>query len=77
VIVRGTPGQLSAAPAVPPALARRRTRDRAAGTALLGLWAASVGAALVALCPLIVAAALGLCARHWLARSPESGRGPL
>jgi multisubunit Na+/H+ antiporter MnhG subunit len=49
----------------------------AAGTALLGLWAASVSAALVAVCLLIVAAALGLCAPLALARSPESSRGPL
>src|ERR1039458_7423462 len=44
----------------------------AAGTALLGLWAASVSAALVAVCLLIVAAALGLCARHWLSLARRS-----
>ena len=47
----------------------------AAGTALLGLWAASVGAALVAVCLLIVAAALGLCARHWLSLARRSRVG--
>ena len=47
----------------------------AAGTALLGLWAASVGPALVAVCLLIVAAALGLCARHWLSLARRSRVG--
>ena len=47
----------------------------AAGTALLGLWAASVSAALVAVCLLIVAAALGLCARHWLSLARRSRVG--
>lgn len=47
----------------------------AAGTALLALWAASVSATLVALCLLIVAAALALSAHKLaLASSPESGR---
>jgi hypothetical protein len=41
----------------------------AAGTTLLGLWAASVGAALVA------AAALALCARHWLSLGRRSRVG--
>jgi hypothetical protein len=47
----------------------------AAGTALLALWAASVSAALVAVCLLIVAAALGLRARHWLSLARRSGVG--
>jgi hypothetical protein len=47
----------------------------AAGTALLGLWADSVGAALVAVCLLIVAAVLGLCARHWLSLARRSRVG--
>jgi hypothetical protein len=47
----------------------------AAGTALLGLWAASVSAALVAVCLLIVAAALGLSARHWLSLARRSRVG--
>jgi hypothetical protein len=47
----------------------------AAGTALLGLWAACVGAALVAVCLLIVAAALGLCARRWLSLARRSRVG--
>jgi hypothetical protein len=47
----------------------------AAGTALLALWAASVSAALVAVCLLIVAAALGLRARHWLSLARRSGLG--
>jgi hypothetical protein len=47
----------------------------AAGTALLGLWAASVSAAQVAVCLLIVAAALGLCARHWLSLARRSRVG--
>jgi hypothetical protein len=47
----------------------------AAGTALLGLWAASMSAALVAVCLLIVAAALGLCARHWLSLARRSRVG--
>jgi hypothetical protein len=50
----------------------------AAGTALLALWAASVSAALVAVCLLIVAAALGPArAPVAITRSPEWGRGPL
>ena len=60
----------------------------AAGTALLGLWAASMSASagLVAGCLLIVATALGLCARHWLslarrgrvgARSEDAVQGVL
>lgn len=48
---------------------------RAAGTALLGLWAASVGAVFVALCLLVVAAALGLCARRWLSLARRSRVG--
>jgi hypothetical protein len=47
----------------------------AAGTALLGLWAASVSAPLVAVCLLVVAAALGLCARHWLSLARRSRVG--
>ncbi len=47
----------------------------AAGTALVGLWAASVSAALVAVCLLIVAAGLGLCARHWLSLARRSAVG--
>jgi Nuclease-related domain len=47
----------------------------AAGAALLGLWAASVSAALVAVCLLIVAAGLGLCARHWLSLARRSRVG--
>jgi hypothetical protein len=47
----------------------------AAGTAFLGLWAASVGATLVAVCLLIVAAALGLCARYWLSLARRSRVG--
>jgi hypothetical protein len=47
----------------------------AAGTALLGLWAASVGAALVAVCLLVVAAAFGLCARRWLSLARRSRIG--
>ncbi len=47
----------------------------AAGSALLGLWAASVGAALVAVGFLIVAAALGLWARHWLSLARRSAVG--
>ena len=47
----------------------------AAGTGLLGLWAASVGAALVAVCLLIVAAGLGLCARHSLSLAHRSAVG--
>jgi hypothetical protein len=47
----------------------------AAGTALLGLWAATVSAALVTVCLLIVAAALGLCARHWLSLARRSRVG--
>ena len=49
----------------------------AAGTALLGLWAASVGAALVAVCLLVVGAALGLCARRWLSLARRSRIGAL
>jgi hypothetical protein len=48
----------------------------AAGTALLGLSAASMSAALVAVCLLVVAAALGLCARHWLSLARRSRVGP-
>ncbi|MGH3262069.1 MAG: nuclease-related domain-containing protein [Trebonia sp.] len=47
----------------------------AVGTVLLGLWAASVGAALVAVCLLIVAAVLALCARHWLSLARRSRVG--
>ena len=47
----------------------------AAGTTLLGLWAASVGAVLVAVCLLVVAAALALCARHWLSLARRSRVG--
>jgi Nuclease-related domain len=47
----------------------------ATGTALLGLWAASVSAALVAACLLVVAAALGLRARHWLSLARRSRVG--
>ncbi len=47
----------------------------AASTALLGMWAASVGAALVAVCLLIVAAALGVYARHWLSLARRSRVG--
>ena len=47
---------------------------RAAGTALLGLWAASVSADL-SVCLLIVAAALGLRARHWLSLARRSRVG--
>jgi Nuclease-related domain len=47
----------------------------AAGTALLGLWAASVSAALLAVCLLIVAAGLGVCARHWLSLARRSAVG--
>ena len=47
----------------------------AAGTAVLGLWAASVSAALVAVCLLILAAALALCARHWLSLARRSRVG--
>ena len=47
----------------------------AAGTALLALWAASVGAALVAVCLLIVAATLGLRARHRLSLARRSRVG--
>ena len=47
----------------------------AAGTALLGLWAASVGAVLVAVCLLVLAAALSLFARHWLSLARRSRVG--
>lgn len=47
----------------------------AAGTAVLGLWAASVSAALVAVCLLILAAALALCARHWFSLARRSRVG--
>ncbi len=47
----------------------------AAGTALLGLWAASVSAPLVAVCLQMVAAALGLRARHWLSLARRSRVG--
>jgi hypothetical protein len=47
----------------------------AVGAALLGLWAASVSAGLVAGCLLIVATALGLCARHWLSLARRSRVG--
>ena len=47
----------------------------AAGTALLGLWAASVNTPLVAVCLLIVAAVLGLYARHWLSLAGRSRVG--
>jgi hypothetical protein len=47
----------------------------AAGTALLGLWAASTSAPLAAVCLLIVAAALGLCARYWLSLARRSRVG--
>jgi Nuclease-related domain len=47
----------------------------AAGSALLGLWAASVSAGLVAVCLLIVAAGLALCARHWLSLARRSAVG--
>ena len=43
--------------------------------ALLGLWAASVSAGLVAGCLLIVAIALGLCARHWFSLARRSRVG--
>jgi hypothetical protein len=46
----------------------------AACAALLGLWAASVSAAL-AVGLLVVAAALGLCARHWLSLARRSRVG--
>ena len=46
-----------------------------AGAALLGVWAASVSATLVAVCVLILAAALGLCARHWLSLARRSRVG--
>jgi Nuclease-related domain len=47
----------------------------AVGAALLGLWAASVSTGLVAGCLLIVATALGLCARHWLSLARRSRVG--
>jgi hypothetical protein len=47
----------------------------AAGAALLGLWATSMSAALVAVCLLVVAAALGLRARHWLSLARRSRVG--
>lgn len=47
----------------------------AVGAALLGLWAASVSAGLVAGCFLIVATALGLCARHWVSLARRSRVG--
>jgi hypothetical protein len=47
----------------------------AVGAALLGLWAASVSASLVAGCLLIAATALGLCARHWLSLARRSRVG--
>ncbi|MHB1837226.1 MAG: nuclease-related domain-containing protein [Solirubrobacteraceae bacterium] len=47
----------------------------AAGTAVLGLWAASVGAGLVAGCLLIVAAGLALSARRWLSLARRSWVG--
>jgi hypothetical protein len=46
----------------------------AAGTALLGLGAARVSAALVAVCLLIVAGALGVYARHWLSLAGVESR---
>jgi hypothetical protein len=59
---------------------RRLTRAGEAGigavvAALLGMWAASVSAGLVAGCLLILAAALGLCARHWLSLARRSRVG--
>jgi Nuclease-related domain len=45
------------------------------GSALVGLRAASVGAALIAVCLLIVAAALALCAHHWLSLARRSRVG--
>ena len=59
---------------------RRLTRAGEAGigavvAALLGLWAASVSAGLVAGCLLIVATALGLCARHWFSLARRSRVG--
>ena len=50
---------------------------RGAGAALLGVWAASVSATLVAVCVLSLAAALGLCARHWLSLARRSRVGAL
>ena len=47
----------------------------AVGAALLGLWVASVGAGLVTGCLLIVAIALGVCARHWLSLARRSRVG--
>ena len=47
----------------------------AVGAALLGLWVASVGAGLVTGCLLIVAIALGVCARHWLSLARRSRIG--
>jgi hypothetical protein len=47
----------------------------AVGAALFGLWAASVSAGLVAGCLLIVATALGLCARHWFSLARRSRVG--
>ena len=59
---------------------RRLSRAGEAGigavvVALLGLWAANVSAGLVAGCLLIVAAALGLRARHWLSLARRSRVG--
>jgi hypothetical protein len=59
---------------------RRLTRASEAGigavvAALLGLWAASVSAGVVAGCLLIVATALGLCARHWFSLARRSRVG--
>jgi Nuclease-related domain len=56
-------------------LSRAEAGIGAAGTALLGLWAASVSAPLVAVGLLIVAAALGLCARQWLSLARRSRVG--
>jgi hypothetical protein len=59
---------------------RRLTRAGEAGigavvAALLGLWAASVSAGLVAGCLFMVATALGLCARRWLSLARRSRVG--
>jgi len=59
---------------------RRLSRAGEAGieavvAALLCLWAASVSAGLVADCLLIVATALGLCARHWFSLARRSRVG--
>ena len=75
----GTPVELCASTAVPPALARRRGGGSASAVAaLLGWLAASAGAAPLAGLLLLTAIGLGLYARHWLvARGSQSGRRSL